>query len=146
MFVMLSSCTNQLLLSFHYQTVCQHCASLLFQLKLKISVQNVTTTCVDLDFIFRIIRNGSCNTIQSCTNEVATGKKNCHKIRNHNGRSRISQKGGASPRIWGIYLLFGKNVAENCMKMKEIGPRGWGAHVPGAPMNQCEYIFVIFNI
>ena len=57
-----------------------HCTSLLFQVKLKISVQNMTTTCADLDFIFRIIRNGSCNTIQSCTNEVTTGKKNCHKI------------------------------------------------------------------
>ena len=28
------------------------------------------------------------------------------------------------PRGGGINLLFGKKIAENCMKMKEIGPVG----------------------
>ena len=38
-----------------------------------------------------------------------------------------------TPGFWGKVLLFGKIFAENCMKMKEIGP---GAHVPSAPLDQ----------
>ena len=34
--------------------------------------------------------------------------------------------GGANPWVWG------KNLAENCMKMKEIGPIR-GVRFPGAP-------------
>ena len=41
------------------------------------------------------------------------------------GRPRISQM-GANPKGWGANLLFGKIFLENCMKMKEIGPRGGG--------------------
>ena len=32
--------------------------------------------------------------------------------------------GGAKPWFWRENLLFGKVFAENCMKMKEIGPGG----------------------
>ena len=34
------------------------------------------------------------------------------------GRSRISQMGGANPRVWTENLLYGKIFAENCMEMK----------------------------
>ena len=32
--------------------------------------------------------------------------------------------GGVNPRGWGANLLFGQKFPENCMKMKEFGPRG----------------------
>ena len=38
---------------------------------------------------------------------------------------RIHDGGGeTNPWIWGKNLFFGKILAENCMKMKELGPRG----------------------
>ena len=40
--------------------------------------------------------------------------------------------GGANPGVWAKNLLFEKIFAENCMKMKEIEPRGAG-RFPGAP-------------
>ena len=48
--------------------------------------------------------------------------------------SRISAKGGggANPRVWDKTPLFDKIFAENCLKMKEIGPRG-GVH-PWRPL------------
>ena len=39
------------------------------------------------------------------------------------------QGGAPIPKIAIIFQIF----AENCMKMKEFGPRGGGARVPGAP-------------
>ena len=35
----------------------------------------------------------------------------------------FSKRGDANPYVWGDNLLFDKIFAENCMKMKEIGPR-----------------------
>ena len=35
------------------------------------------------------------------------------------GGSRISQKAGGNPSVWGKHLLFGKIFAQNCTKMKE---------------------------
>ena len=32
--------------------------------------------------------------------------------------------GGPNPWVWGKNLLFSKICDENCMNMKEIGPRG----------------------
>ena len=61
------------------------------------------------------------------------------------GGSRISQKGGsANPWVRGKNLLFDKILAENCMKMKEIGPK---ARVPGAPLPGFANVhkWVIFN-
>ena len=41
-------------------------------------------------------------------------------------------RGGApTPKIAIIFQIF----AENCMKMKEFGPPGGGARVPGAPLD-----------
>ena len=40
------------------------------------------------------------------------------------GGSRISQTGVPTPEFR-PNLFFGKIFGENCMKMKEIGPRGW---------------------
>ena len=50
--------------------------------------------------------------------------------------SRIIPGGGApTPKIAIIFHIF----TENCMKMKEFGPPGGGARVPGAPpwIRQC---------
>ena len=46
------------------------------------------------------------------------------------GGDTNSQSGGAN-------LLFGQKFPENCMKMKEFGPRG-GAFVPGAPLRSAN--------
>ena len=45
------------------------------------------------------------------------------------------QGGAPTPKIATIFQFF----AENCMKMKEFGPPGGGARVPGAPpwIRQC---------
>ena len=44
----------------------------------------------------------------------------------------FSPGGGApTPKSAIIFQFF----AENCMKMKEFGPRGGGARVPGAPLD-----------
>ena len=55
-------------------------------------------------------------------------------------------EGGANPQSGCANLLFRKFFAENCMKMKEFGPRG-GAHVPGAPLDpQIQPItLLVFN-
>ena len=42
----------------------------------------------------------------------------------NNGGSRISQMGSANPWFWSENLLFDKIFAKNCMKTKEIRPRG----------------------
>ena len=36
--------------------------------------------------------------------------------------------GGADPQNGGANLLFGQKFPENCMKMKEFGPRRGGVH------------------
>ena len=49
------------------------------------------------------------------------------------GGSRISQAGAwgdANSWLWGKNQLFGKIYAENCMKIKENGPRG---RIPSGP-------------
>ena len=38
--------------------------------------------------------------------------------------SGFPKRGDVNPWVWGKNLLFGKIFAENCMKMKEIGPEG----------------------
>ena len=47
----------------------------------------------------------------------------------------FSWGGAPTPKVGLFFQLF----AENCMKMKEFGPRGGGARVPGAPpwIRQC---------
>ena len=53
------------------------------------------------------------------------------------GGSRFPQ-GGANSQSVCANLLFCKFFAKHCMKMKEFGPGGRGAHVPGAPwIRQC---------
>ena len=42
--------------------------------------------------------------------------------------------GGTYPQGGGANLLFGKIFLENCMKMKEIGPRGGGGALPWHPL------------
>ena len=37
------------------------------------------------------------------------------------------EEGGANPQGGGANVLFGQKIPENCMKMKEFGPRGGGA-------------------
>ena len=49
------------------------------------------------------------------------------------GGSRISQTGGAKSWVWDKNLLFRKIFAENCMKMKEIGPGGLCIPSPPPP-------------
>ena len=43
------------------------------------------------------------------------------------------RRGGANPQGRDANVLFGQKIPENCMKMKEFGPRGGG--VPGAPLD-----------
>ena len=45
----------------------------------------------------------------------------------------FSRGEGANPKSGCKNLLFGQIFPENCMKMKEIGPRGGGGRVPGTP-------------
>ena len=52
----------------------------------------------------------------------------------YSGGSRISQRRGANHQGGSTNLLFGQNFYENCMKMKEFGPR-WGTRVPGAQLD-----------
>ena len=42
--------------------------------------------------------------------------------------------GGTNPQGGGANLLFGQKFAENCMKMKEFGPRGRGPR-PWRPLD-----------
>ena len=51
-----------------------------------------------------------------------------------NGGSRISQTEGVNPWIWAKNQLFGKIFERNCVKMKEIGPRGVWAARPWRPL------------
>ena len=44
------------------------------------------------------------------------------------------QGGAPTPKIAIIFHIF----AENCMKMKEFGPPGGGARVPGAPLGSAN--------
>ena len=44
------------------------------------------------------------------------------------GRSMISRGEGAKPKGRGASLLFWSFFPEHCLKIKEIGPRGWGVH------------------
>ena len=54
----------------------------------------------------------------------------------------FSPGGGApTPKSAIIFQLF----AENCMKMKEFGPRGGGGGVPGAPLGSAN-VFVKLNV
>ena len=52
------------------------------------------------------------------------------------GGSRIFPRGGGAPtpKIAIIFHIF----AENCMKMKEFGPPGGGARVPGGPLGSAN--------
>ena len=53
-------------------------------------------------------------------------------VEHHTYQWRIQdfpQEGAPTPKN----LLFSWFFAENCMKMKEFGPPGGGARVPGAP-------------
>ena len=45
--------------------------------------------------------------------------------------------GGANPQSGGANLLLGQKFPENCMKMKEFGPRG-GVRVPCAPLRSAN--------
>ena len=54
------------------------------------------------------------------------------------GGSRVFRKGGgrANPWVWSKNLIFDKIFPENCMKMKEIGPKGGeGARIPSSPLD-----------
>ena len=54
------------------------------------------------------------------------------------GRSKISHTGAPTPGL-GVNLLFGKIFPENCMKMKEFGPRRGRASL--APPWICQWKF-----
>ena len=45
------------------------------------------------------------------------------------------RRGGANPQGGGANLLFCPNFPENCMKMKEFGPRGGGARPWRPPLD-----------
>ena len=54
---------------------------------------------------------------------------------NYQWRIQDFPQGGAStPKSAIIFQIF----AENCMKMKEFGPPGGGARVPGAPLRSAN--------
>ena len=53
------------------------------------------------------------------------------------GGSRISQRRGRQPPRWGCQYNIWSNIPENCMKMKEFGPRE-GGRVPGAPLRSAN--------
>ena len=65
----------------------------------------------------------------------------CSKI---GGESRISRR-GTNPSGKGANLLFGNFLKENCMKIKEIGPRGEGAHFPSVPRDPPMNIVPYYN-
>ena len=48
----------------------------------------------------------------------------------------FSPGGAPTPKIAIIFHIF----AENCMKMKEFGPPGGGARVPGAPLGSANVL------
>ena len=62
-------------------------------------------------------------------------------VSNISGASRISMMGCANFRGRCVNL-FGKSFVENCMKMKEIGPRGGHASLapPLGSANECKLI------
>ena len=47
---------------------------------------------------------------------------------------------GDNPKVGGARLLFGKMFPQNCMKMKEIGPRGRASLAPplDPPMHMAD--------
>ena len=53
--------------------------------------------------------------------------------------------GGTNQRGEGANLLFGKFFKENCMKIKEIGPREVGAHFPRVPRDPPMNIVPCYN-
>ena len=62
---------------------------------------------------------------------VVEGKDSAFILKVNSGGSRISQRRGAIPKVG--RQPISQKIPENCMKMKEFGPRGGGVHVPGAP-------------
>ena len=63
----------------------------------------------------------------------------------YNGRSRNSQNRGANPRLGcaNLHLLFGKNLAENGMKLKENRPKRGIIRGSAAVIRQAN--FMIFH-
>ena len=53
---------------------CSH-GLLFLQVKLRLDVKNVNTTCSDLDFLFSFKDDNGCEKIKSCINENTTRKK-----------------------------------------------------------------------
>ena len=53
--------------------------------------------------------------------------------------------GGVNPQGGSANLLFGQKFPENCMKMKEFGPKG-GAHVPGTPLRSANEYYCSFTL
>ena len=52
--------------------------------------------------------------------------------------------GCANPQGGGANLLFGQITPQNCMKMKEFGPRG--DHVPSAHLDLPMHLTFFFDI
>ena len=56
----------------------------------------------------------------------------------------VGEGGSAKLQGEGANLLFSKMFPENCMNMKEFGPRG--GRVPGAPLDPPMHIHLLLNI
>ena len=55
------------------------------------------------------------------------------------GGSRIVRGGGLpTPKVGVLTYDFTNFFAENCMKMKEFGPRSGGGDVPGPPLGSAN--------
>ena len=61
-------------------------------------------------------------------------EKNAASIAGHPVADPEFSKRGRYPHKWVCQPIIWLILSENCMKMKEIGPRG-GALVPGAPLD-----------
>ena len=71
------------------------------------------------------------NCLNRCVSNVGSSivsRKHQSYIVKYSGGSRFSRGGAPIPKLG----LFCKCFAENCMKMKEFGPKG-GGRVPGPP-------------
>ena len=118
---------------------------LIFDCMVSLNLHRSTMTKVRLELETRFLVIVSCSTLQSFPEQSLNRHGNPSRMGTVYGTNDsvadpgFPRGGGANPQGWGTNLLFGQKFPENCMKMKEFGPRR-GARVPGTPLrsaNEC---------